>query len=381
MTASKEESRSFLMKTAKAPDEFLLMILLAGLLLVSGTYELFLYPRDVQYRCATQGILIMMFSYRLIVGDTVLGSYGRSWPLASLGALGLIVAAFDLLLPGMLSHVASVVSAVIMMNHAIIGMVAAFRRGPQSLVHRVLGFVFAGTLLLLALVTFRVITLPSPHWAALLFVTMGVLLMVLAFLRKDFAQHRPDELPALPFLMIVTGLILFALVVSVVLTRGEAPYSMNGGTGVFMLATAFKMMSAGETPAGTVRRTRLIVALGVLLAILTMASTVLPWTVLQNLMNDLIGIMNIIGGTLLLVGIARGRQPVRRLWLRFGATACAMIMFGFNRMWPGLFPGGVQLVTLVLFAATMTSLGVTIFLMTMAGIKAAKAAKSQAAVA
>ena len=142
-----------------------------------------------------------------------------------------------------------------------------------------------------------------------------------------------------------------------------------------MLATAFKMMSGGDTPLGPMRRSRLLVAVGVLLAITTMFSTVMPWELLQSLMNGLLGLINVVGGGGLLIGVISGKQPLRRLWLRFGITSCAMIMFGVNRLIPGQFPGGLQLLTLLLFAFTVTSLGVTIFSMTVTRISAALAAE------
>jgi hypothetical protein len=86
-------------------------------------------------------------------------------------------------------------------------------------------------------------------------------------------------------------------------------------------------------------------------------------------------------GVVGMVGAAfrrKERLPYRLLYVVF-ATGCAMVIFGVNRMWPGMLPETMQVLTLLLFAVARTSLGVSIFTMTVTRIKAAMAARPAAA--
>jgi hypothetical protein len=104
-------------------------------------------------------------------------------------------------------------------------------------------------------------------------------------------------------LLVVLGLLLFPV------NLGIIPFSPDGQLGLLLVINAIQMMSLGETPLGQYKRSWLMVIIALGFAATGIFSCIVPG-ILTDVIRILLGILNIVGGALLLI-----KQIIPRLCL------------------------------------------------------------------
>jgi uncharacterized membrane protein HdeD (DUF308 family) len=115
-------------------------------------------------------------------------------------------------------------------------------------------------------------------------------------------------------LLTLPGLLLFPVNMSLL------PFSPDGQLGILMVIMAIQMMTMGDTPAGPHKRSRLMMLTGTAFAVLGIFSCIIPG-ILTGMIRMLLGLLNICGGVVLLVGrFLPLRQKRRALEAAAGAV-------------------------------------------------------------
>lgn len=172
---------------------------------------------------------------------------------------------------------------------------------------------------------------------------------------KDGFRFFRDASLSLPVaLLILVGVFLTLLgVLLFPVNIGVIPFSPDGQLGLLLVIIAIQMMTLGETPIGQYNRSWFLIALGIVFAAMGIVSCIVPG-VLTGVIRVLIGLLNIIGGAVLLtkrvlpvLHTARypGAEPVvfppviNHLLVTQTVLNIVAIAFGITMLIPGLVPG------------------------------------------
>jgi len=147
-------------------------------------------------------------------------------------------------------------------------------------------------------------------------------------------------------LLTLLGALLFPI------NQGTIPFSPDGELGLLMVIMAIQMTSLGETPMGGYKRSWLLVIIGIVFATLGAFSCIVPG-ILTNMLQTLLGALNILGGTILLlkrfIPILREiRHPpsepvmvppiVKKMMVTQTVLNFVAIAFGLSMLIPGFIP-------------------------------------------
>lgn len=172
---------------------------------------------------------------------------------------------------------------------------------------------------------------------------------------KDGFRFFRDASLSLPVaLLILVGVFLTLLgVLLFPVNIGVIPFSPDGQLGLLLVIIAIQMMTLGETPIGQYNRSWFLIALGIVFAAMGIVSCIVPG-ILTGVIRVLIGLLNIIGGAVLLtkrvlpvLHTARypGAEPVvfppviNHLLVTQTVLNIVAIAFGITMLIPGLVPG------------------------------------------
>lgn len=176
------------------------------------------------------------------------------------------------------------------------------------------------------------------------------------FLQEASLPLSPAILVLLGILLALLGLLLFPV------NLGLLAFSPDGQFGLLLTIMAIQMMALGDTPLGRYKRSWSMIIAGVVFAALGSVSCIVPG-VLTGMVQLLLGILNCVGGTVLLVKkilpkLNEMRNPasapvvVPTILGKLSATQTALdivaIVFGLSMLITGLFPGLVIAGILVL---------------------------------
>ena len=118
--------------------------------------------------------------------------------------------------------------------------------------------------------------------------------------------------------LLITGTLLFPV------SSGALPYYENGVYGLLLVILALQIVTMGKTPFGDVRRSRLIVALGAVIAAVGIVTCFIP-----DVFNRLSRIMLFIcfgpGGFLLFLQMLLDRSKFRT-WIKHGGILRHLIL-------------------------------------------------------
>jgi len=123
--------------------------------------------------------------------------------------------------------------------------------------------------------------------------------------------------------MCIFGLLLFSI------TTGALPYTPDSTYGLFLVIVALQVITMGKTPLGEVRRTWLVILIGIAAGILGMLACFIPGF-LSDLVRALVGAILTIGGAGLLIQLFVLRDKAA-LWLgvpgvlRQMTAACVLV--------------------------------------------------------
>ena len=109
--------------------------------------------------------------------------------------------------------------------------------------------------------------------------------------------------------LLITGVLLFPVSV------GVLPYYQNGLYGLLLVIFALQMITLGKTPFGDMRKSKLLVAVGVMIAAVGIVTCFVP--VFNRLPRILLFLCFGPGGFLLLVRMCIARDKFRA-WVKYG---------------------------------------------------------------
>ncbi|MBP7867354.1 MAG: hypothetical protein KA419_15570 [Acidobacteria bacterium] len=165
--------------------------------------------------------------------------------------------------------------------------------------------------------------------------------------RPDPGEEAGLALETVILLIFGVFMLLFGMLLSRFLA-GALPYSPDGAYGLFLVLTAFQVITLGKTPYGDVRRSGFAVLAGIAAALLGMASCFVPGR-LTDPVRLLVGMVLTTGGLSLFLQLALSREKARR-WLRLPgvprhlAVGCGLVyllsvVLGLVTLRPGYVPG------------------------------------------
>jgi len=120
-------------------------------------------------------------------------------------------------------------------------------------------------------------------------------------LKDGFRFFREASLPLSTAILILVGVLLTLLgLLLFPVTLGIIPFSPDGQLGLMLVIVAIQMMALGETPMGQYKRSWLLVIIGIVFAAMGIVSCIVPG-ILTSVIQILIGLLNIIGGAILMI--------------------------------------------------------------------------------
>ena len=108
--------------------------------------------------------------------------------------------------------------------------------------------------------------------------------------------------------MLLFGMLLFAI------HTGALPYAADSTYGLFLVIVALQVITMGKTPFGDVRRSWLVVIIGIVAAVIGMGACFIPGT-LSALVRVLVGVLLAVGGAVLLFRLFMHREKAAA-WLK-----------------------------------------------------------------
>ncbi|HQC00001.1 MAG TPA: hypothetical protein PKX11_05555 [Methanospirillum sp.] len=153
-------------------------------------------------------------------------------------------------------------------------------------------------------------------------------------------------------LLVATLLTLLGILL-IPVNLGLLPFSQDGLLGMLLVIFSIQMMALGETPLGPYKRSWFLIIIGIIFATLGISACIVPG-LLTSLLQVLVGLLNIIGGVILLFMrfypiLQAKRNPPEQpaishpLLLKMGITQTILnfvsIAFGISMLIPGIIPG------------------------------------------
>lgn len=123
--------------------------------------------------------------------------------------------------------------------------------------------------------------------------------------------------------MFLFGILLFAI------HTGDLPYAPDSTYGLFLVIVALQVIMMGKTPFGDIRRSWLVILIGIAAAVIGMGACFIP-NALSGLVRILVGVILALGGAVLLAQLALRRDKAAA-WLkvpgilRHLTVACALV--------------------------------------------------------
>lgn len=152
--------------------------------------------------------------------------------------------------------------------------------------------------------------------------------------------------------MLLFGLLLFRI------HSGDLPYNPDSMYGLFLVIVALQIITMGKTPFGDLRRSWMVVIIGICMAVVGMSACFLPG-LLTGLVRELVGIILFAGGTVLLLQlfIAKGkaktwtRSPgiLRQLTLACFLVYLMTIISGLVTLLPGITTNPQTAILLIIY--------------------------------
>jgi len=152
--------------------------------------------------------------------------------------------------------------------------------------------------------------------------------------------------------MLLFGVLLFSI------HTGDLPYTPDSMYGLLLVLVSLQMITMGKTPFGDLRRSWMIIILGMFTAVLGMFACFVPGIV-TDIVRILIGLMLLFGGIALLFQLFVSEEKAK-MWIKLPGTvrqlilACSMVyvisvILGFVTLIPGFATNPQTSVLLILY--------------------------------
>ncbi len=362
------------------------------------------YSPDSMY-----GLFLVLVSIQTItMGKTPFGDLRRSWMVIIIGIGTAAIGMTACFIPGPLTgFVRTLAGSLLAVGGASLlfqlfvseQKARSWMKVPGVLRHLT---VAAGLVYLLSVISGIVTLLPvlttNPQTAGLLII-YGLSFFYLAWSIQAVGRRFPPEIPpksaprpleldnpypkssfsffrdaSLPFSLAV--LILMAVLLTVLgfllfpVTMGVLSFSPDGQFGLLLVIMAIQMMAMGDTPLGQYKRSWLMILIGIGFAALGVFSSIVPG-ILTSMIQMLLGLLNIIGGVVLLVmrflpmlheiglpeAAASAIPPIlKKMMVIQTVLNLVGIAFGLSMFLPGLVPGQVIAGILIIYGLLLFGL-------------------------
>jgi uncharacterized membrane protein HdeD (DUF308 family) len=338
---------------------------------------------------STYGLFLIIVSFQVItMGKTPFGDLRRSWALIIIGICTAVLGIVTCFIPGIFTEFVRVLVGVVLFAGGIALIIQLFISEKKARIWMKIAVILnqltiACILIYVLTIILGIITLfpgltTVPQTATIL-VIYGICFFYLSWCilnaersyppeaQNDFALSklssdnadskgrfrlfRDASLPLLPAILILLGILLtFLGLLLFPVTLGMLAFSSDGQLGALLTITAIQMMALGETPLGRYKRSWLMIVMGIVFAALGVVSCIVPG-MLTGMIKILLGLLNLIGGTTLLIKqllpmLQEIRTPpaapvtvppiLKKLRITQTALYCVTIAFGLSMLIPGL---------------------------------------------
>jgi len=358
-------------KKADLPLEVVILSIAGMALLITGVL---LFPVSAgalpYYENGLYGLLLVMFALQMItLGKTPFGDMRRSKLLLAVGAVIAAMGIATCFVPDIFSQTPRMLLFICFgMGGFLLLLQMLFAKDKFRswakyggiFRHLILG---CGAVYLLSMLIGLLIwqknllTTPVTAFVVLIF---GTAVVYLAFILWKIYRRYPEaekpcegavELSTEQSMLLLMGIFMILLgVLLIPVNLGLLPFSGSAQLGLLMVMFAVQMLASGSTPIGPFPRSWLMILLGLLFAALGIVSCIIP-EVLVPLLTILIGVLNILGGVIMLgkLGLSHLRKPAEphrpgpAILTKLFATQLIMnllsIMFGTSMLFAHLIPG------------------------------------------
>lgn len=342
---------------------------------------------------STYGLFLVIISFQIItMGKTPFGDLNRSWALIIMGVLVAILGMVSCFIPGYLSELVRILVGIILFAGGIVLLIKLFLSKEKAKswikIPGILRQLIAacalvyGITIISGLITLipGITTNLQTAWVLCIY---GFSFFYLAWCIHKVSRIYPEEkkvddlktsskhfsffqeakLPLSSAIIILVGILLILLgILLFPVTFGLVPFSPDGQLGLLLVIVSIQMMALGETPMGQYKRSWLLIIIGIIFAALGIVSCIVPG-ILTGLIQIMIGVLNIFGGTLLLIkrffpifdGI-KNQDPetnmvppvVKKLIVTQTVLNIVSIIFGLSMILGGIIPGLIVACVLVI---------------------------------
>lgn len=319
--------------------EVVLLLLLGVFMLLFGLLLFRILAGALPYAPdSTYGLFMVIVSLQIItMGKTPFGDLRRSWIVLIIGICTAILGMYACFIPGHLTALVRMLVGIMLLFGGIALLLQLFvseekakkwMRIPgilqQLTIACSLVYILSAILGLITLV----LDIATYQQTAIILIIYGISLFYLSWcIRKINVLYPPEEIrktahgqlnlvehpskfnsrllreAALPLsiaifillgvLLTLIGLLLFPVSLHII------PFSPDGQLGLLLIITAIQIMALGETPLGHFKRSWLLIIIGIVFVAMGIFSCIVPG-ILTNVINLLLGFLNIFGGLVLL---------------------------------------------------------------------------------
>ncbi|BDZ69226.1 hypothetical protein [Methanobacterium ferruginis] len=343
MVSEKLQQQKSFQKLGKESDlslEVVILIILGIFMLIFGIVLFEINTGKLPYNPdSAYGLFLVLVAVQIItMGKTPLGDLRRSWILILTGICIAIVGMISCFISGLLTEIVRLLVGVILLVGGINLLIQLFTskkkaktwlKNPGILTQLTIacGLVYV-IMIILGLITLLPGVTTNPQ-TALFLIIYGFSIFYLAwciqkvvrlYLSREIrnpalnlsysdenASKKPTNffqeasLPLNSALLILLGVLITLLgALLVLVTQGLLSFSADGTYGLLMVIFAIQIMTLGKTPVSSYKRSWLLVIIGIVFASFGIFSCIVPG-ILTGVIYLLIGVLNILGGTISLI--------------------------------------------------------------------------------
>jgi hypothetical protein len=358
-------------KKAELPLEVVILLIAGMALLISGVLLFSVSAGALPYyENGLYGLLLVMFALQMItLGKTPFGDMRRSKLLLAVGAVIAAMGIATCFVPDIFSQTPRMLLFICFGPGGFLLLLQMLFAKDKFRLWAKYGGIFRHLILgcgavyllsmLIGLLIWQKSLLTTPVTASVILI-FGTAVVYLAFVLWKIYRTYPEaekpcegdvELSTEQSMLLLMGIFMILLgVLLIPVNLGLLPFSGSAQLGLLMVMFAVQMLASGSTPIGPFPRSWLMIFLGLLFAALGIVSCIIP-EILVPLLTILIGVLNIMGGVIMLgkLGLSHLGKPAEphrtgpAILTKLFATQLIMnllsIMFGASMLFAHLIPG------------------------------------------
>jgi len=182
--------------------------------------------------------------------------------------------------------------------------------------------------------------------------------------QKTFLKMREEsDLSLEVVILLIIG--VFTLIFGLLLFKihtGSLPYTPDSTYGLFLVIVSFQIVTMGKTPFGDLRRSWLLIIIGIITAILGMTACFVPG-ILSEIVRILVGVILFAGGIALIIQLYTNKEKAKtwmkhpgilqQLTISCNLVYILMIILGMITLLPGITTDYLTAVFLILYSISI----------------------------